>query len=107
MREEEGKEQSEAKAVFACTKYIAEYVCLLVSLAEATELDMTDNKCTSKYRGVDTHGSGGGVPTYCLFSRRPLNKCGVNKMNDSLFMLTFLKKSCTCEKLPLFSTQTI
>lgn len=73
MREEAGKEQSEAKAVFACTKYVAEYVCLLMLLAEATELDITDNKGTSKYRGVDTRGSGGGVPTYCLFSRRHLS----------------------------------
>lgn len=73
MREEEGKEQSEAKAVFARTEYVAEYVCLLMSLAEATELDMTDNKGTSKYRGVDIHASGGGGPTYYLFNRRHLS----------------------------------
>lgn len=37
MGEEKREEGREAKAVFACAKYIAEYVCLLMSLAGATE----------------------------------------------------------------------
>lgn len=41
-RKRRGREAvGEAKAVSACTKYVVQYVCLLMSLAEATQLTHT------------------------------------------------------------------